>query len=182
MTRGTKDRRLRIIQWLFRSPYLIFLRVYDQVIRIIRGSPIFSYSRITRNLYVGGQHRSRGWARMKHEGISAIVNLRREHDDSLHGIQSENYLHLPTRDNTPPSLDQLRTGVNFIQHQIEAGRKVYVHCGVGVGRAPTMVAAYLVSEGQSAQESWQTIRSIRPFIMPMRSQVEQVHRFVESSS
>lgn len=161
---------------------VIALRIYAQVMRIIRGAPLFRYSRITPQLYVGGQHRRHGLWRMHDEGITVIVNLRQKLDDSRKGIQLDHYLHLPTRDNTPPKYDQLLEGVTFIKAQLALGRKVYVHCGVGVGRAPTLVAAFLVSEGMTSTDAWREIRAIRPFIMPLRQQLRQVERFAESVS
>jgi len=111
--------------------------------------------------------------------INAVVSLRLEVDDQKLGVASDRYLHLPTRDNTPPSLDDLQRGVAFIKEVIEAGCSVYVHCGVGVGRAPTLAAAYMVSRGLSPDEAWQKIRIVRPFIWPTRAQIKQVARFAD---
>jgi len=47
----------------------------------------------------------------------------------------------------------------------------------GVGRAPAMAAAYLISTGKTADEAWQMIREKRPFILPRAGQVAQVARF-----
>jgi protein-tyrosine phosphatase len=58
-----------------------------------------------------------------------------------------------------------------------AGKSVYVHCGAGVGRAATMAAAYLVSQGQSPEQAWAAIRKKRSFIKPSPAQVEQLERF-----
>jgi protein-tyrosine phosphatase len=61
--------------------------------------------------------------------------------------------------------------------EIERGGGVYVHCGAGVGRAPSMAAAYLVSTGLTADEAWATIREVRPFIRPKPEQMAQIERF-----
>lgn len=170
--------RSRVWTWLReRSPLVIGLRVYAQISRITLGAPLEKYSRLNAYLWVGGQHKRHGWSEMQASGIQAIVNLRSEYDDSRYGLAPENYLYLPTRDNTPPTLEQLQQGASFIQHQITEGRGVYVHCGVGVGRAPTLVAAYLVSEGMSPSEAWRTIRNVRPFILPLRGQVRRIEEF-----
>ncbi|MBI5292623.1 MAG: dual specificity protein phosphatase family protein, partial [Chloroflexi bacterium] len=55
-----------------------------------------------------------------------------------------------------------------------AGQGVYIHCGQGVGRAPTMAAAYLMSEGQSLRSAMDTIRQVRPFITPTRAQLARL--------
>ena len=44
-------------------------------------------------------------------------------------------------------------GVCFIDAEINRGGKVYIHCAVGCGRAPTMTAAYLISTGDAPRDS-----------------------------
>lgn len=164
--------------WLTRrGPIAIFLRMYDQVTRIITGAPIMRYSRVTAQLYIGGQYRARGWNRLTHEGITAVVNLRSEFDDARAGIAPERYLYLPTPDNNPPSLENIQAGVDFIAKEIEQGGKVYIHCGVGVGRAPTLAAAYLVYTGMTPLAAWRTIRAARPFIWPLPGQLNRVTQY-----
>lgn len=151
----------------------------DHLIRRVTGAPIRRVSQITPQLHVGGQYRRRGWPRLTARGVTAVVNLRIEFDDNDAGIAPARYLYLPTVDDTPPALDQLRKGVAFIAEEVEDGGGVYVHCASGVGRAPTMAAAYLVSTGLTADEAWEKIRSARPFIRPNSEQVAQVERFAE---
>jgi protein-tyrosine phosphatase len=116
---------------------------------------------------------------MQERGITAVLNLRREHDDRKREICTDRYLYLPTTDNTPPSIEDLQRGVDFIGKELADGGAVYVHCGVGVGRAPTMVAAYLISQGMTPLQAWKHIRRIRPFIWPMRGQYLQIERYAE---
>lgn len=170
----------RIISLLRTGPSGIWWRLIDQVTRKATGAPLWRVSRITPQLYVGGQHSPKGWAHMQAEGISAIVNLREAHkDDRAKGIGGARHLHLPTRDNTPPRLEDLAQGVAFIQQELARGGKVYVHCGVGVGRAPTQVAAYLISTGMSVSEALSMLRAVRPFIHLTSSQKRQLVAFAE---
>ncbi|TET54671.1 MAG: protein phosphatase [Anaerolineales bacterium] len=152
----------------------------DHAVRIVTGAPIRRVSQITPQLHVGGQHRKRGLPKLAARGITAVVNLRTEFDDAAAGIALPRYLFLPTVDDEPPTLDQLRQGVAFIADEIERGGSVYVHCGAGVGRAPLVAAAYLVSTGQAPDEAWDRIRRVRPFIRPRPAQIEQVRRFAAS--
>jgi protein tyrosine phosphatase (PTP) superfamily phosphohydrolase (DUF442 family) len=149
----------------------------DHAVRIITGAPIRSMSQITPQLHVGGQYRRRGWHRLASRGITAVVNLRMEFDDSDADIAPEHYLYLPAADDTPPTLDQLHAGVAFIAEEIAQGGGVYVHCGAGVGRAATMAAAYLVSTGLTPDQAWARIQDVRPFIRPKPVQVAQVEHF-----
>jgi hypothetical protein len=149
----------------------------DHMVRIVTGAPIRSVSQITPRLHVGGQYRRRGWPRLAARGVTAVVNMRIEFDDNDTGIAPPRYLHLPTPDDEPPTLEQLRTGVAFIGEEIAQGGGVYVHCGAGVGRAATMAAAYLVTAGLTPDQAWARIREVRPFIRPKPVQVAQIERF-----
>ena len=149
----------------------------DHLVRIITGAPIRGVSQITPHLHVGGQYRRRGWRRLERRGVTAVVNMRIELDDEAVGIAPRRYLYLPTIDDRPPSLEHLRAGVHFMVKEIRRGGGVYVHCGAGVGRAPAMAAAYLVSTGLTPEEAWAKIREVRPFVRPKPEQVAQVERF-----
>jgi hypothetical protein len=141
------------------------------------GRPVLRYCPATPQLYVGGQINARGWRWLAARGLTADVNMRSEFDDAAHGIEPDAYLWLPTEDDHAPSLDQLGTGADFIQGVISGGRKVYVHCASGVGRAPTMAAAYLVSTGLSPDQAWALIRDTRPFINPTPPQLAALEEF-----
>ncbi len=144
------------------------------------GVPTLRYSRVTPNLYVGGQIRKRGWAKLRAAGITSVVNLRREFDDRAAGldIPAERYLHLPTVDDAPVALEDLQRGADWIAGQIGNGGAVYVHCAAGSGRAPSMGAAYLIKHrGMSADEALAAIQKARPFIMPLPDQVARLREF-----
>ena len=99
------------------------------------------YSRITPTLYVGGQIREGGWQRLRAAGVTSIVNMRREHDDRAAGVSvpEENYLHLPTIDDQPVELADLKHGADWMAQQIAQGGVVYVHCAAGSGRGSRAV-------------------------------------------
>ncbi|MAS37717.1 MAG: protein phosphatase [Anaerolineaceae bacterium] len=170
----------RAWEWISVRPlHQTGLRIYVQIARRMTGAPVRKYSEITPLLHVGGQHYPQGMAAMREWGIEAVVNLRREFDDAAAGVAPSHYLHLVVTDNTAPTIDQIQAGVDFITENINQGRGTYVHCGVGVGRAPTMAAAYLVSTGMTPTEAWAKLRHVRPFIWPNRRQRNLVDRFAE---
>lgn len=149
----------------------------DHAVRIVTGANMCSVSQITPQLHVGGQYRRRGWPRLAARGITAVVNMRIEFDNNDAGIAPPRYLYLPTIDDHAPTLEQLRAGAAFMAEEIGRGGGVYVHCGSGIGRAPTMAAAYLVATGMTPDQAWARIRTVRPFIRPKSAQVAQVKRF-----
>lgn len=153
------------------------IEAVDQITRQVTGAPTRRMSEVTPNLAIGGQHNRRGVRRLRERGYTAVVNMRRESDDRAKGIALDRYLYLPTIDNTPPTIEHLRDGARFIGDEIARGGKVYVHCWEGVGRAPTMAAAYLVSTGMTTGDAWAHIRAVRPFIRPTPFQVAQLEAF-----
>ncbi|MCY4071806.1 MAG: dual specificity protein phosphatase [Chloroflexi bacterium] len=155
----------RVISLARTGPLSILLRVVDQTWRKMSGAPLWQLSEVSLQLYLGGQHSVRGYRKMQRRGISAIINMREERfSDVDAGIAGERHLHLPTIDNTPPTVADLSRGAAFASDEIARGGKVYIHCGVGVGRAPTMVAAYLISTGLTPQDALQEIKQVRPFV------------------
>ena len=142
----------------------------------LTGVPTIRYTRITQQIFVGPQYQARGMAKLIRNGIRAGLNLRVEFDDVDFGLAMPRYCHLPTADDTPPSLDHLHQGIEFIDQAVKAGEKVYIHCAGGIGRAPTMAAAYFMSQGGDLTEALSRIRAVRPFIRIMPSQMEQLKR------
>jgi protein-tyrosine phosphatase len=153
----------------------------DHGLRLVRGMSPPGTSRIVPNLYVGGQHYRRGLARMAELGISASLSLREEADDRDHGVALEKHLWLPTADDAGLSQEQLREASSFIDQALAEGRGVYVHCASGVGRAPTVVAAYLIGTGLTAEEAWKAIRLVRPFVRPTAAQKAGLEEFYRTS-
>ncbi len=154
------------------GPMRLWLR--DKIARRMTGFSPREISEVEPGLYVGGQHTRGGLARMLAEGIGAVVNMREESDDAEREAAPEHYLWLPTTDDHAPTPEDLTRGVGFITEHVAAKRGVYIHCASGVGRAPTMAAAYLVSTGRAPEAAWAAIRARRPFIRPTPPQIEAV--------
>ncbi|MEL6405502.1 MAG: dual specificity protein phosphatase [Chloroflexota bacterium] len=172
----------RIISLLRVGPRGLVLRFYDQFTRKRTGYPVWTLSRVRPFLYLGGQHYPKGWSAMEAEGITGIINLREKHlDDIVQGIGGDAHLHLATQDNTPVPLEFLHQAADFIAEQRDNDGKVYVHCGVGVGRAPSATAAYFIKhENMTPDEALATIKNVRPFIHLTGSQRTQLDAFHKS--
>lgn len=168
--------RLRLLTQGIKATLLWIANVFN---RKWIDRPIRNQCQVTEQLFVGPQFKQRGWRQLQTWGISGVVNLRREFDDRLLGVDIPHYLHLPITDDDSPTMEDLQHGVAFIQHEIESGGKVYIHCGAGVGRAPTIAAAYLISQGNTPTQAIDRIRAVRSFIRPTRVQREQLQRYHE---
>jgi protein-tyrosine phosphatase len=143
----------------------------------VTGRVPLRWSKITPQVYLGPQYGSAGLAGLRRAGINASVSLRHEYDDAQYGLTLADYSYLPTVDNTAPTMEHLDEGVAFIKRMVEDGKIVYVHCGSGVGRSPTVVAAYLIGQGKTMEEAVEQIRQVRPFIRILPEQLERLREY-----
>ncbi len=100
---------------------------------------------------------------LKKEGITADISLEKSRVDAPFGVDF--YVWIPVENHAAPTRDQFDFGVSIIKKLVSMDKKIYIHCKNGHGRAPTLVAAYLVSEkGMSPKEAEEFIRSKRSTI------------------
>ncbi len=127
--------------------------------------------------YPRGEPALAGLAR---QGISVLVNLHeRGHDPSRlarHGLVE---VHIPVKDFSAPSPEQLAQGVAAIARAVAAGERVAVHCGGGLGRTGTLLACYLVHQGCGAEEAIDRVRTARPGSVETAGQVAAVKAYAE---
>jgi predicted protein tyrosine phosphatase len=147
---------------------------YGRGVPKLTGVPLLQYSEVTPDLFIGAQYNQRGKQHLLNKGIEYDVNLRIEFDDAEHDLALPHYCYLPTIDDDAVSLEHLYQGIAFIKDAHQNGGKVYIHCAGGVGRAPTMGAAYLMSTGLSLDQALEKIRAVRPFISIMPPQMAQL--------
>ena len=115
---------------------------------------------------------------LKLKGIEVDVSLEAERIDAPFGVNF--YIWLPVKNDLPPTQDQLLFGTNVIQKFVTMKKKVYVHCQNGHGRAPTLVAAYLITQGKTVDEAIEFIKSKRPTIHPTDAQKLALEQFRKS--
>jgi len=116
---------------------------------------------------------------LRRQGISAVVGLQAERLDEESKLRSAGieYLRVPIKDGHAPELSQIQSMVSWINKQAENGRKVYMHCAAGVGRAPTMAIAYLVSTGLTADQAFAEIKQKHHDTDPGPRQLEAVREY-----
>ncbi len=180
---------MQLFNWLKKGLLTLITRLQTQGLRvtllwlyarglpILTGIPVMKYSRITPNIYVGPQFRQSGKHRLEALRISASLNLRAEFDDRVRHLELRQHCYLPTEDDHAPTLAQLEQGIQFIQQIVGLGGCVYIHCRGGIGRAPTMTAAYLIDQGATLDEAICMIKKTRPFIKIMPLQMQRLTQF-----
>lgn len=112
-------------------------------------------------------------------GIEADISLEGERIDAALGVQY--YLWLPVEDRHAPTLEQLELGVVMLEKLVAMRKKVYVHCKNGHGRAPTLVAAYLVRKGKSVSDAIEFLRERRPSVHIEDAQRKALEAFAHRS-
>lgn len=143
-------------------------------------NPPFEYNQITEYIFIGTSACCIDHFKneLLNKGVTADISLQKEHLDAPYGVKT--FLWLPTEDHTPPTQQQLFTGVNTISALIVNKEKIYIHCLNGHGRAPTLTAAYLIYTGMTTEEAIAFIKERRPVIHLEDSQIEALHQFEES--
>jgi atypical dual specificity phosphatase len=111
-------------------------------------------------------------------GIRLIVNMHEMPDEPelLERLGAVS-LHLPVPGSCAPTQEQLDVGVEAICEALQNGDPVAVHCGAGLGRAGTMLAAYLVTQGCTAEEAMEQVRAARRGSIETVEQEQAVREF-----
>lgn len=113
------------------------------------------------------------------EGITYDISLEKERIDVPYGVES--YVWIPVEDHQAPAMEQLEFGVSALEKISAVRKKVYVHCKNGHGRAPTLVAAYLVRQGKTPKEAEAFIKLKRPAIHIEETQMQVLKEFAQST-
>jgi len=116
------------------------------------------YAFVEDGLYLGR------WVREPPPGTEAVVNLCGMKD----AYSVAHVLWDPILEGKgAPTVEWLRSVVDFLEKQKKAGRTIYVHCLAGVNRSAMVVAAYLMREhGWSRDQAVAFVRSKRPQANP----------------
>jgi atypical dual specificity phosphatase len=115
---------------------------------------------------------------LRSQGIEVLVSLTEERP-RRDWVEQANLLvfHEPLEDMEAPTQDQLDRCVSAIERATEHQMGVAVHCGAGLGRTGTVLAAYLVAKGQSAANAIAKVRRLRPGSVETEDQVAAVELF-----
>jgi protein-tyrosine phosphatase len=131
----------------------------------------------------GGIWNSDNMAALAEEGVTHIVDMQIEFDDTplaeVHGIK---VLCNGTDDDFAPKGAKLfQDGVDFVEKALkDPDAKVFIHCAAGVHRAPMMALAVLAWRGMTLEDAMGFIEEQRPVADFAEVYVESVKRFLDS--
>src|SRR4051794_12129682 len=133
------------------------IRLPRQVLAYLRSRPVTWFD----DEGVGAARYPRTHAELQDfvaHGVALVVNLhQRAHPSGALARFGLHELHLPVKDFSSPTDEQIDTAVAAINASVSNRQRVVVHCGGGLGRTGTLLACYLVARGLSAEEALQRV-------------------------
>ncbi|MHA2427272.1 MAG: phosphatase domain-containing protein [Candidatus Hermodarchaeia archaeon] len=116
--------------------------------------------------------------RLVDEGIEVLVTAMEDslNKDVVKDVGLE-YHYYPVPPYGTPTLQQINDFVDLVNTNRARNRPVAVHCFMGWGRTGTLLAAYLISEGKSADKAINEVRKKRPGSIETRGQVQVLRKY-----
>ena len=120
---------------------------------------------------------------LRRNGIDVLVSL--TEDPVPRGWVNDAGLmvvHVPVPDMEAPTDRQLDHLLDTIRRANASGMGVAVHCGAGMGRTGTVLAAYFVAKGMAAKDAVARVRELRPGSVETTDQERAVESFARRTN
>jgi len=125
------------------------------------------WDQVDDHIILGAFPFARDVPKMAQAGVRAVVNTCEEYGGPVEAYQKYEIeqMRMPTVDFTHPSFEDVCRAVEFIDHHVEAGESVYIHCKAGRARSATVAICWLMKEKQiSAAEAQAWLIEKRPHV------------------
>jgi protein-tyrosine phosphatase len=113
---------------------------------------------------------------LKNQGIDILVSLLTPEEEALLELEKEGeqarshgleFFSHPVLDrNVPDSPKETWALAAGLADRFAAGKKIAVHCRMGIGRSPLLVACILVTRGLAPDDAWTAIATARGLPVP----------------
>lgn len=116
---------------------------------------------------------------LKRLGVTTLVTTEETMTVSpelLAGFEIDS-IHFPVVDMGAPDVASATDLCRRVEHLIDQGKVVAVHCRAGLGRTGTLLACQLIFEGESARWAIERIRRLNPRCIQSRAQVDFLSSF-----
>ena len=130
----------------------------------------------------GGIWRAENMAAVSRAGITHIIDMQIEFDDSeLAEPFGIDVLWNPIDDDFQPKPPEIfQRGADFAAEALDQdGTKLFIHCAAGVHRAPMMTLAVLCSMGWTQEAAQELIEKRRPVVDFAHVYVRSVEKFLD---
>lgn len=118
--------------------------------------------------------------RLYSAGVRAVVSLLNIPSDAV-VFESAGFafLCLPVPDGGAPTLEQATKFVRFVNEQSTLHQPIAVHCEAGLGRTGTVLAVYLIAQGDSAEAAIRRIREVEKVAVETPRQIQFLEQFAQ---
>lgn len=118
---------------------------------------------------------------LKRCGVTILITLtERDLPQEILRAHDLRNLHLPVYDREPPTVGQLQMLLARMSVMLRRGEVLAVHCLAGLGRTGTVLAAWLIREGLSAEEALRRLRLIDHQYVQSQAQEMLLHEYEQS--
>ena len=114
-------------------------------------------------------------------GVRAVVSLLNIPSDApVYESAGFAFKCLPVPDGGPPTMEQAEEFIHFVGISLADHRPVAVHCEAGLGRTGTMLATYLIFQGETVQSAIARVRSVENTAIETGRQIRFLEEFATS--
>jgi protein-tyrosine phosphatase len=135
--------------------------------------PALDLAWLTDDLALGSAPLASQWDALFDAGVGAVLEIRSEGKDDVSVLEARGipYRREEVIDHGAPTLSELYDMVKWVRTQMDARRKVLVHCRMGLGRSAMVACATLIALGFPLDVAYSMLRKVRPGVQLSPKQV-----------
>ena len=131
-------------------------------------------------LFLGVKKFAQNQKLLKTKEISAIVNLTEVPLFFSYDSSEQIPVHwVPIKDTEDQGIEWIEDAAIFIDSQLKANKRVFVHCVMGISRSPTLIIYYLMTRNSNSLECM-NLREALEFVLSKRSIIRPNNGFIKA--